>query len=97
MTLDLQRMAPQVCRITTNEVIRRIAQESIDLLKKAAGPSEKIQKLLMTDPSKVRKIEAEDSLIAAGKIYEQLAELHTQLKAIVKNDQKTKKAAVKAS
>eukprot|EP00959_Pyramimonas_sp_CCMP1952_P194313 4063222-Pyramimonas_sp.AAC.1 len=89
-------MAPQVCRITTNEVIRRIAQESLDLLKKAAGPSEKIQKLLMTDPAKVRKLEAEDALIASGKIYEQLAEIHTQLKAIITNDKKKQKA-VRAS
>ncbi|CAK0895028.1 unnamed protein product, partial [Prorocentrum cordatum] len=96
VTLDLQRMAPQVCRITTNEVIRRIAQESLDLLKKAAGPSEKIQKLLMTDPNSVRKLEAEDALIAAGKIYEQLAELHTQLRAIVNNDKKKQKASLKA-
>ncbi|CAK0889825.1 unnamed protein product [Prorocentrum cordatum] len=96
VTLDLQRMAPQVCRITTTEVIRRIAQESLDLLKKAAGPSEKIQKLLMTDPNSVRKLEAEDALIAAGKIYEQLAELHTQLRAIVNNDKKKQKASLKA-
>ena len=63
-------------RLCKGEIIQNMAQSGMEMLKKAAVPSEAVTKLLLTDPKKVKKIDAEDALIAAGKAYEQLQQIH---------------------
>ena len=81
-------MAPQAPRLFTSEIIQKMAHDGLALLKKAAVPGEVVTKLLMTDPTKVKKISAEDALIAAGKVYEELQAVHNSLVQIIKSEKK---------
>lgn len=95
VTLALKRMAPDIMKVANTDVCRKLAKDTIELLKKAASPGEVVTELLMTPMGEVTKLQAEESLIAAGKCYEDLLAIHSQCKNMIKVE--TKKGGASSS
>ena len=84
VTLDIHRLAPQVVAVAQTECTTKIATESLALLKKIVVPGAKVEQLLMQPKDTIMKHEAEDAVMACGKIFEEMRDVHSQMLSILK-------------
>ena len=84
VTLALKRMGPEVMKCASSDVSRKLAKDTMQLLKSAVAPSEKVTELLMSGIGQVNELHAEGALISAGKCYEDLHAIHAQCRNVIK-------------
>jgi len=90
MTLDMQRLAPQLTAAGKSEHTDALAKQALDILKNRVEPSPQIQTLMMkiAKEEKMPKAVAENALIAAGEPFEELQKIQITMTSVVKEAQK---------
>ena len=91
-------MAPELVKSGTTSLIKKLAGDAMTICKALVIPRGRVETLLMSDRAVVSKYEAEDAVVAAGKPYEDLVEVHMQmsmtLKRLKKEENKDKHAII---
>ena len=93
LTLDIQRMAPQLVKVADSQFTKKIAVESLQLLKAIVTPGETVQNLLMQDKNDLDARTIQKALADAGGPFEELMEVHKVVKKHVIEQQKKLKAS----